>query len=151
MIDLEANTKQISRLLYECSYHLGRKKLEGTTEELVEYFRTVHNCTMVPYNWHHKYEIYWNYLLIFEHDSQEKYVQTHISMIILDRNNFLHLLDKLGYYEDDKHDTVTDFLKKEHYINYFFSLHHKEYRLTFLTEHKETIFKLKYSDYIYDD
>lgn len=71
MINLEANTKQIALLIDECVVYLRKTKTEGTTEELIEFFRDQHNCTMVPYNWNEYYSIYWNYLLVFDNPKQE--------------------------------------------------------------------------------
>ncbi len=64
-------------------------------------------------------------------------------MIKIDRNGFLQLLDELGYYEDDRYDSPTAYLKLEHGITLDF--HNKGYILLLDTKHKETIFRLKYS------
>ena len=65
------------------------------------------------------------------------------TMITLDPNDFLTLIDDLGYYEDDRYDNTTDFFKQEH--NMMLSQADGYYILIGTTPHKETIFKLKYS------
>lgn len=65
-------------------------------------------------------------------------------MIRLNRNDFLLLLDELGYYEDDRYDTPTNFLKLEHGIT--LDYHNKGYILLADTKHRETMFRIKYSN-----
>ncbi len=67
-------------------------------------------------------------------------------MIKLDRNHFLLLLDELGYYEDVRYDTPTAYLKQEHGIT--LDYHNRGYILLSDTDHRETVFRLKYSTLI---
>lgn len=69
-------------------------------------------------------------------------------MITLDRNEFLYLIDELGYFEDDRYDTETHFLNVEH--NIMLSDADGYYILIGATPPQETLFKIKYSHILYE-